>query len=244
VFAEPPPPPRRAPLLFGSFGARFAVIFFGMLLVGGLVTGASLAGCGYDDWLLDQRGRPAQGTAVDLRKTLVARSRTAHGPSYPVFDILVEFVDQGGRRRRAWVSTDDDYVIATARAHGRIEIDYDPDEPSRARCERSAAIFEWSVLPLGVAAIALLPVAVGLLRSRRSRRIYRDGVAAPAIVEDVRSTSSSDIGGRVMRVAYAFAVGGQRFEGVWRMARAPAQGARVWIVYDPRDPRRNVPSVS
>jgi hypothetical protein len=161
-----------------------------------------------------------------------------------VFDIQVELVDERGQRQRAWVSTDDEGIVATARAHGRIAIDYDPLDPSRARCERGAGILEWAALPLGVATVALLPVTLGLLHSRRARRIYRDGVATQAIVEDVRRTSSSDFGGRVMRITYAFTVAARRFEGVWLLSRAPGRGARVWIVYDPRDPRRNVPSLS
>src|SRR5262249_47567118 len=148
---------------------------------------------------LDRRGQRTQAEGVE------ARSTSSSVNEEDVFDLVVRFKDRKGRVRTAIVETTNHGAIETARAKGKLAIEYDPEDPSRARLqgESASGMGLMILLPAGFTAVGLPLFALGLARSLRARRVYRDGREAEAEVVEVVETSSSENDATVMEMRYA-----------------------------------------
>jgi len=193
----------------------------------------------WDDWLLDSGSVQtlAQPTSVDDTDSSV------DGRS--VYEIALEFTDQGGQPRASRVFVNDPDVIKKARQMIPIAIEYDPDRPTRCRVRGQPASVTGALILLPLASVlmglaALIPAVVSL---RRTFRLYRWGKATQATVTRITATGASEGDNEedtVMRATYVFNSQQGRTEGFLKRVSPPSVGTVIWIIYDPQQPSRNV----
>lgn len=239
----PPPAPRPVPLGAMDWNASFLLLFGGIWAVVGLVLCTAFTVIGgpvWNDWILDRRGVRAEATALEVRPTSTRVNRRL------VYEIRFRFDDGDGKAWTARTSTTSTALVGAAQAGKSFEIQYDPESPDRTRAVgESASVMGMAVLvPLGAGFVGLGLVAVGLLSALRTRRIYREGEAVQARVTEVVATSSRQNRRPVMRMSYVFQTPAGPVEGRWKTAHPSAQGATLWVLFDPADPSRNVPVVN
>ncbi len=244
MFGPPPPPPRPAPFGVASWNVRFALLFSGgwagiAILV--FVSFSFVSRPFWVDWALDERGVRVDAVAIDVRNT-----RTSINDE-DLFNLVLRFRDKREREHTVIVGTTNSDKIEIARAHGQISIEYDPEDPERARLtgESASALGLVGTLLLAVFAITGLPgFLVALARLLRARRIYRHGTAAQATVVRVVDTQSSENDETVREMHYAFNTPIGPASGAWKTVEPLPPGGTLWVVYDPRSPNDNVPSQS
>jgi hypothetical protein len=231
--------PRRFRLRSLDAGVMFKLLFGGIwLLVGGGITIAFTAGGGpvWDDVILDQRGVAADATPTAVEPTHSSVNDRA------VFRIVYTFTDRDGVARTSSTGTTDGRLLAGARRHERMSIEYDPQAPQRSRVSgESASFFGWFILlPLAFAAVGAVIAGRGLRRLLRVRRTYVHGHAILADVTGVAPTSMRINSRRVIRVDYSFKVITGRVTGQTTSLNPPAIGAQIWVLYLPSAPEHNV----
>ncbi|HEY4122906.1 MAG TPA: hypothetical protein VGM56_33810 [Byssovorax sp.] len=233
---EPPPAPRTPPLF-----PRRATPFLVASLVAAAMTAAvvGVANAAHDADLLDRRGVEVRGAAVHVTDQ---RSSPRSGPSrWTGARIEVSFDDGKGAPRLAWVTTSSAAIAEVARANGPIDIDYDPEAPARARLHGAPPP---TPLPPFVALAVVAWGAVILLGREvaKARALYRGGV--PARADVTRFVPGSVFWRRAPRVHYRFDVGDERVSGVaslpWMTRNRRIE--RIWIYYDPKNPKDSVPA--
>jgi hypothetical protein len=101
-------------------------------------------------------------------------------------------------------------------------------------------------LVIGCALGLLLSISAFLV-ARRWRRTYRYGVSTRARVIRVVLTTGeeSDEQGRTMpvfKMIYEFDTQSGRFTGSLRTVTPAAVGEQIWVIYDPKRPRLNLPA--
>lgn len=243
MFAQPPPPPRPTSLATTDWNAQF------MMLFGGLWAGTCLLMAVlftlpdrpfWDDWALDQRGVRVEAEAVDVQSTHSSVN------DEDVFDIVLRFKDRHGKSHTATLGTTNAARIQSARAHGKFTIEYDPRDPSCARfMGEHVAMMGGASLILCITAAPAIPLfLVGLVRGLRTRRLYRRGIAAEARVTEVVATASEENEKPVMEMRYVLETPTGSARGSWKTVEPAEVGATIWVVYDPRNPDRNTPSIS
>ncbi|NUP08707.1 MAG: DUF3592 domain-containing protein [Polyangiaceae bacterium] len=192
----------------------------------------------WEDWALDERGVRTDARSVEVRET----STEVNDES--LYEIVVAFEDARGLKHKATVTTTNDEVIARAREKATLTIEYDREKPSRARLpgEASTSIGGMIFLPLGFVAFGLPLFLFGLVSALRAQRLYRRGHCALARVYEVVPTASSVNDEPVMRMLYAFSTADGEAKGGWKTVEPLAIGETLWVVYDPNQPSRNMPS--
>ncbi|MBN1531621.1 MAG: hypothetical protein JXA20_03065 [Spirochaetes bacterium] len=76
----------------------------------------------------------------------------------------------------------------------------------------------------------------------RCSRIIHGTAAAPAVVR-VTATPFSENDRPVMCAHYEFTGSRGRFvKGRWKTVDPPVPGTEIWMIYDPKNPRRSVPA--
>ena len=244
MFGPPPPPPRPAPFGVASWNVRFALLFSGGWAGTAILVFVSLSFISrpfWVDWALDERGVRVDAVAIDVRST-----RTSINDE-DLFNLVLRFRDEREREHTVVVGTTNSDKIEIARAHGQISIEYDPEDPASARLtgERASALGLVGTLLLAVFAITGAPGFVVALRQlMRARRIYRHGTATQATVMRVVDTSSSQNDETVREMHYSFDTPLGPASGTWKTVEPLPQGGTLWVVYDPRSPNDNVPSLS
>jgi hypothetical protein len=212
--------------IWGLVGTVIAVVF---TLAGGPV---------WDDWILDRRGVPADAQPFDVHAT---NSRVNHRT---VQEIQFRFTDRAGQAHTGHTGTTDPRLIASARKATPMTVQYDPQDPARVRLAGGSASFFGMLvlLPLAFAAVGGGLFLRSLLGARRMRAMYRDGTAVTARVVALEATGSRQNYQRVMRMVYEFTgPAGGAITGEWKTLRPAAQGATIWVIYDPGEPDRNMP---
>jgi len=239
----PPPAPRAIPSWskISSFGSLFALLFGGIWLVtGGLIAGVFVAvgGPPWIDRALDQRGVVARAEVQSATPT----SSRINGTR--VVELSLAFRDREGNPQHAVTSTHDRLTIAAAEGGRAVDIEYDPDRPSLVRVVGgTASIFGWfTLMPLGFAGVGAVVFGAGVRQMRRRRRIYRDGVAATAVVTAVHATLSRVNRRPVKRVEYQFQALAGTTRGSYTTTTPPEPGSQLWVLYDPADAARSVPA--
>jgi len=230
---SPPPAPRPVPAGAVRWNDRFMLLFGGIWgFVGTVMTVVfTLAGGPvWDDWILDSRGVPADALPFEVHAT---NSRV--NGRY-VHEIQFRFTDGAGQPHTGHAGTTDARLIASARKATPMAVEYDPRDPERVRLAGGSASFfgKLGLMPLGFAAVGGALFLRGLLGARRTRATYRDGTAVTARVVALELTSSRQNRQRVMRMVY-------ELTGAWKTTRPAAQGATIWVIYDPEQPDRSVP---
>jgi len=239
----PAPPTAPRPFPVRALDPTTAVL----LLVGaiwafiGAIAGTALlstAGAPWNDVILDRRGvaASAQALSATARNTRVNRRR--------VFQLTYSFTDAAGIVRTSSSVTTNRHLVAEARTNAPLAIDYDPRQPARTRVhgERASLVGLPGLLPFGIAALGLVGVALGVRRARRVRDIYVHGQAGIATITATRPTAIRINWQRVIRVDYVFETITGQTQGRTTSRTPPPVGAKVWILYDDRDPSRSVPA--
>ncbi len=226
-----------------SWNARFLLMF------GGGWAGVGLLGTivllltsrpPWDDWILDRRGVRAEAEAIEVRTTMTSVN------DEDLFDLVLRFRDGAGRAHTAVLGTIDEGRITAARQHRTLIIEYDPEDPSRARLQGETASLHGSMLllPAGFAITGAPLFLLGMVGLVRARRLYRRGQAAQAVVTMVAETHSSENDERVKEMRYTFQTARGPALGTWKTASPLPVGATLWVVHDPSAPENNVPSQS
>lgn len=218
---------------------KFAMMFVGpwfgiALLTAGVFT--VVGGPIWDDWILDRRGKPATGTPYAVEGT----SSRVNGKS--LMRVRIRYRDGTGETRESSFTTTDGAELARARRRQPVQIEYDPEAPSRSRVQghRASYFGAWVFLPAGVALCLLVPFVM-LLRARgRQRGVYRHGRAVLGQVVRHEHTGARQNRRPVVRARYEAHVGERLAEGYVDDVEPPAPGDALWILVDPDDPSRNV----
>lgn len=237
----PPPAPRPAPPGAATWNDRFMMLFGGIWgFVGIVITVVFTAAGGpvWNDWILNDRGVRADARPFDVHATQNRVNRRY------VYEIDFRFTDPGGAEHTGHAGTTDPVLIASARKGTKMAVEYDPRSPDRVRLAGGSASFFglFALLPLSFAVVGGALFLRGLLAARRARAIYRDGTAVKARVVAIEATSSSQNRVRVMRMVYEFTGPTGTVTGTWKSVRLPAQGATIWVLYNPGQPERSVPA--
>jgi len=243
MLTQPPPAPRAVPIGTMSWNAGFLLLFGAIWAVVGLVMSAVFTASGgpvWDDWILDSRSEPAQATPVSAKATHTRVNRKL------MYEIRYRFTD---RRGKTWTTASDTTsaaLISAAQAGKSIAIEYDPEDPERARpVGESASVMGRAVfLPLGAGLIGAALAAAGLLSALRTRRIYRNGQATRARVTELVATSSRQNRSPVMRMTYVFPTLNGPLEAQWKTAHPQPIDTMIWVLVDEQDPTRNIPAVT
>jgi hypothetical protein len=161
-----------------------------------------------------------------------------------VRELSLAFRDLEGQPQRSVTGTHDRAVIAAADRGQAVDIEYDPRDPRLVRLAGgSASVFGWfTFFPTVFLVVGSVIFMTGFKRMRARRRIYRDGVAATAVVLAVRTTMARMNRAPVKRVEYQFQALAGTTRGSYTTTEPPAQGAHIWILYDPADAARSVPA--
>jgi hypothetical protein len=233
---EPLPAPRDVPSwkrLF-SFGILFAVLFGGIWALVGIIIAVvfTAAGPPWHDWALDKRGLPAQ---AQLRSSTPTSTRINGKWARR---LSLAFVDNSGEQRTAEVST------TTPIAGDTVEIEYDPQNATVVRLKGGhVSLFgQLVVLPGGFFVVGSTIFAIGMGRLLARRRVYRDGVAALALVIGSRPTNARVNRRRVHRVEYEFKGPHGPERGSYDTVDPDERGSELWILYDREDPRKSLPA--
>jgi hypothetical protein len=239
AMAMPPPKPRRFPWGRMGAGPKFALLFGGIwTFVGTLISTVFTIAGGpvWDDTLLDRRGVATQAELISVEQTNTSVNRRR------VFRLHFSFTDEDGATHTGSVGTTDGRMISQATPGASLPIQYDPHAATRVRVAGArASLFGWFVLfPLAFAVVGLTVAGEGLRQALRVRSIYVHGDAARAEVIAVRRTGMRVNQRRVMRVDYAFDTITGRVTGRGSSFEPPPVGGRVWVLYDPSAPGRNV----
>jgi hypothetical protein len=243
--AGPPPPPRRIEknivdwntgfaLTWGAgYGGIPAVVMVGMMIA---------FGPPWNDWILDHRGLPVVATPYQVEPTGVSINDES------LLRVRVRFVDRKGKTRTTALATVDEGLLEAARKQQPIPIEYDPEDPSRARPRGGATSMLSQTGLIWVVPMLLLVFVIpglssffwGLRRWFRLRRIYRHGAAALATVVSHEETSSSQNYENLYLAHYEFFVSSRRHLGQIKALHPPPVGAQLWIIHDPERPDFNL----
>jgi hypothetical protein len=239
--APPPPAPRPVPPGAVSWNDRFMLLFGGIWgLVGTVITVVFTLTGGpvWNDWILDSRGVRADAKPFEVHATNNRVNRRY------VNEIRFRFTDPDGQEHTGHTGTTDPALIASARKGTTMAVEYDPRDPERVRLLGGSASFfgYFALMPLGFAAVGGFLFLRGLLAARRTRATYRDGTAVTARVIAVETTASSQNRQRVMRMVYELTGPTGTVTGAWKTMTPAAQGATIWVIYDPAQPERSVPA--
>jgi hypothetical protein len=224
-----------------GFGAYFAMIFGGIwAAVGVLVTAIliQLGGPPWDDWILNSSG--IEATAEPTRVAPTAARRNGRR----MMEIRFLFSDERGQRVEGASQTSRGDLIARARGHQPLAIQYDPRRPARHRLRgESASLFgAVVVLPAAFAAAGTMVFLSGFWRFRRRRQVYVNGDAVEAEVTGVQETSAFVNRRRVYRVTCGFSGRGGATTCTYTTTNPPALGSHIWAFEDPLDPSRSCPA--
>ncbi|MFO0624636.1 MAG: DUF3592 domain-containing protein [Polyangiales bacterium] len=226
----PPPPPRSVPGSAWGVGTSTAITLGLLLTAVGVVGGVVMMSTGsapWDDWILDARGVNARAVVLG-RRAVNVRART------PDAYVL------------SWRSTDAAGREVRGTAYGRasdadsLQVEYDPDDPTRARVVGRSAMRAPGVVAaqLALCALGLPLLAAGVSRARRRRALYREGGAVRGVVLGCDATWMRSDGETVYRVSvrYPSPQGEQTL--VERTPGARTVGDAAWVLVDPHDPSR------
>lgn len=216
-----------------------------MLLFGGIwgLTGTILAivlsvmgGPFWNDLILDRRGVAAEGRLTSVEPT------SMHVSGGSIYRIGYTFADATGNPRAGSTGTTHPATFVGAGRQTPLAIEYDPEAPARSRLrgERASVLGPFGLLPLGFAVVGALLFALGVRPAARLRAIYVSGQAALATVTGIASTLMRVNGRRVMHVEYAFDTPSGRTRGRTTLRAPPPVGGTLWVIYDEREPGRNV----
>ncbi len=235
----PPPAPR--PFRFRALdAATVALLLVGTIwTIVGAIIGTALtlaAGPFWDDLILNRRSAPAEAmpTAVERKSTRVN--------GHPVFRVAYTFVDADGVPRSSSTVTTNRLIVVRARGNLPLQIQYDPRSPARTRIsgERASAVGLGGLLPFGIGLAGCVLFLIGGRRALQLRDIYIHGEAAQATVVGTKATAMRVNWQRVMRVDYTFETIMGQTPGRTTSRSPPPVGSKIWILYDPSDPKRNV----
>lgn len=249
---ELPLPPRRlgrrAALRVVVHRLRSAVLFLvgSIFLVVGLVFAAAFIPLAFRDRALLRNGVPAVATVVGKSSYTRSNSR---GNSYRVYELEYEFPVANGR---TWAGAQDvgRDTWNRLREGNCVNLRYDAGNPDRHLLpgvrEDVMPIFA-TLFPLVFIVLGGVLLRFGIREVTVPLRLYRDGEATTARVERLEVVQNERVNGRhPMRICYSFrdALGNER-EGATKtlddeLIEALEEGAAVTILYDARDPERNV----
>ncbi len=241
--APPPPPPAPRPVTLSAmrWNAMFMQLFGGIwALVGILITVVFTVAGGpvWNDWILDSRGVRATATPTSVEATSSRVNKRV------VYAIHFSFVDRSGKRWPSESGTTDSQVIQRARAGTPIPVEYDPQDPERARLEGTDASFFGAMvlLPLAFGLAGSVLFVLGFVSTVKTMRIYKHGQPAQARVIAVEATASSQNRRRVMSMKYEFDGPGGRVLGGWKTVSPARVGSTIWVLFDPSAPEKNLPA--
>ncbi len=217
-------------LLFGGIWATVGLFITTVFILVG--------GPPWDDWILDERAQQTQAEPLGVHGTNARLNRVR------VQEIEYRFVDRGGASHTARSRTVDGALIAAARAKQSVTIDYDPACPERTRLHGARMSFfgVFLLLPLGFGVVGLGLLGIALTDMIRRRRVYVRGDVARGRVDKVRQTIMRHNRRMLHRVTYTFAGPTGEQSGSFTTVDPPSEGAALWILYDPSDPKRSLPA--
>lgn len=221
--------------------AFFMMLFGGIWSVaGGILSGILLLASAppWDDWILDSRSVrvSAQPARVEATGTRVNKRR--------LYEVHLRFKDKRGREQRGTATTNDDALLTAAHAGRPIPIEYDPESPDRLRFAGQSASFfgVFALVPVFFTLVAAGLLARGLLSTRRTRRLYREGDLAEGRVTDITLTMVSRNRRRVKLMHYVFTSPTGPVDGSWKTLSPAPVGSSLWVIYDRERPGENLPA--
>jgi hypothetical protein len=233
------------PLAAAGAGTKFLLMFGWIWAFVGLVLAVAFTFVGgpvWNDWILDSRGQETMAQTIGARGTASTRGNWER-----VYVIEMTFEDSDGRTHRVEAATTEPQLIEKAQAQQPVPIEYDPQAPAtRVRLvgETSATFGSVILVPIGFLVVGLALALVGHRNLKRDRALYRDGDVAEATVVAVTPTSMRINKQRVFRVDYTFAHPTGAARGVWKTTTPPRLDDRLWVIYDPSQPTRNIAASS
>lgn len=237
----PPPAPRAVPASVITWNARFGLLFGGIW--GTLGTALPLAfllfgGPPWYDLVLDRRGVRTDARPYALERTSTRINRKT------VVRVRFELTDARGRTHRASATTTDGPLLFAAGQHQPVPVEYDPEDPTLVRFVGGSAVTFplWAYFPALFGVAGALLFAASARSMRRTRRLYRSGVAAGAQVFAVESTYSRQNRRTVKRMRYRFQTDRGTFQGSWMTVSPAPVGAAIWVFHDAARPERNLPA--
>lgn len=236
---EPPPRPPDAPRSVPPLRRLLAVRTWVLVILGivfaldGVVITAIFVGVGgppWDDWILDRRATRVEASPLSVEETARRRNRRR------MTRISFAYRAPDGSARTGAQDTIDPALIGRAEARQPLTVEIDPEDPARHRIvgERASLFGNFLALPVGFAASGVLLLALAMRAMRRDRRIYREGDATLATVISVRPANLNLR--RTFHVEYELATSAGTVRGRRLFVDPPAEGARVWVFYDPARP--------
>ena len=247
------PPPRQLPHRFAYRRAPVLWIVGIVFIAVGISLSILFAVLGiwfspFGDWTLDRRHETTTATVTKVE----LRTSIHHNNDHP-WQIDFRFQLDGGATYASsgycW-----DRATENLRPEDKIQIQYDPEKPSRARPANGsiAPLPPWFFFMI-LALIGHMPFtgAICLLiaarRARRDRDIYIHGEAATAQILSVRKISYVNIGSNSpYDVRYQFLdamdnlVNGREWSYAYDWAARLTRGDTVTVLYAPRRPSQSM----
>lgn len=190
----------------------------------------------HEDFILGYRGVETSALPSAVREGNIRVNKQ------DVYDIDVSFTDQHGQERRVTVSTLDEEVIAAAQAKKPLQIEYDPERPSRARLVggSASAIGLMAFLPLGFSMFGVRMFFSGYFHRAKRRKLYREGTPAQARVQRLEPTGVKLNGKPEMTVHYSYQSPQGTADGELETTSPPELGSVIWVLFDPKKPKQNI----
>ena len=198
----------------------------------------------YSDVRIELYGETAMAKPTQVVKK--DPSAQVHGGDKYFIDL--EATTPSGKRfeTRILVENDDEIgavAVRNARNGTSIAIEYDPENPARARLSGSNADASDGVYTLAVCLFGVFPLLlITSLVTWRRWHFYRWGEPILGRVESVAATHGTEGGRDMMRLRYSYLDrSGKRRTGKWDMATDLKQGDPLWVLTSASWSRRSVP---
>ena len=217
-------------MLFGGIWAAVGVLVTAIFI--------QLGGPPWDDWILNSSGVEAAAEPTGVAPT------AARLNGRRLTEIRFLFSDGRGQRLEGAARTARAELIARARDHRPLLIQYDPRRPARHRLsgERASLFGAVVFLPAAFAAVGTMVFLGGFWRFLRRRRVYVNGDVVEAEVIGIQETSAFVNRRRVVRVTCGFTGGRGATTCTYTTTNPPALGSHLWAFEDPLDPSRSCPA--
>lgn len=237
---QAPAPPRVVPPWARSPGARNMTLAAIILIVGGLFCSGLflvLIGTAAADQALDKRGEVVLATPVSY-----VLSSTSQNGAVQRYMLELTYTDDAGNKQTTHLETNHSKQREAAEAGQPLKIVVDPQNPAYSRWpgQRLNPLGDVLYWIMGmVVALGFVLGALGLIRSRSDRRLYRSGKACPGRIERVQTKRHNNK--TLHYLDYSYVTDGIRTENTFVVAGVlePTEGP-IWVVVSD-DGMRSIP---
>ena len=224
----------------GSTARTVLLAGLGIVLAASFGTGLLyfMLGPASHDEALDARGKVVLAKPISYRL-----ASTSQGGAVKRYNVRLAFTDADGNPQTTTIETNHQSQREAAEAKTPLEIEYDPQDPSRARWPGTKLnplgnSLYW--LGAGVAAMGLAFAVLGWFLGMADRRLYRTGAARLGRIDRVEPIVENNR--TIYRIDYSYDAEGGRVQSTWvaRKTGQPEVGP-IWVIVRDSDPYKSIP---